>query len=195
MSLEAILSKIQEEAIRKAESILEAAENEKNRALEKHAEEIKSRYNRDIEKVRTGIEEELKRKEFHVRTEAARKILNARRAMMDDAIGKAVKNLSSIGDSEYLEMISSLVKNCDLKGKVEVVISQADESRITPGFLNKYSKNDQEFVLSSERHSENGGVIFKSGKISQNGTFAMIADLMHEDMIMNLSSFIPLEKN
>jgi len=195
MSLEAILSKIREEARQKSESIIRAADIEKNTALEKHAEEIESKYIRDIEKVRAGIEEELIRKEFHVRTEAAREIQNARRAMIDTAIRKAVENLKSIGDSEYLKMISSLIEGCDLKGKVEVVISSADESRITPGFLKKYSKNGQEFVLSSERHSENGGVIFKSGKISQNGTFEMIADLMNEDMVMNLSSFVPLEKN
>lgn len=194
MSLEAIISKIKVDASRKAEAVIESAEKEKNAALKKHSEELEARYNRNKEKIESGIREELKRKEFHVRREAARKILNARRAMMDDAIGKAVRNLASSDDSEYLMMISSLLEGCDLKGKVEVVISTADESRITPGYLGKYSGSDREFVLSEERHSENGGVIFKSGKISQNGTFPMIADLAHEDMIMELSGLIQLEK-
>lgn len=194
MSLEAILSKIQVEARQKADAIREAAEKEKTAALTKHAEELKAKYSRDVEKIRSGIEEEHKRKEFHVRREAARKMMNARRAMMDDAIGKAADNLASAGDAEYLEMISSLLKSCDLKGKVEVVISSADESRITPGYLSKHSGDSREFVLSAERHDKIGGVIFRSGKISQNGTFPMIAELAHEDMVMMLSDLIPLEK-
>lgn len=194
MSLEAILSKIQGDASQKAESVIESAKNNKNAALEKHAREIETRHSRDIEKVKSGIREELKRKEFHVRREAERKILNARRAMMDDAISKAVRNLASSDDSVYLSLISSLLEGCDLKGKVEVVISPRDESRITRGYLKKYSGNEREFVLSEERHSKNGGVIFKSGKISQNGTFPMIADLAHEELVMKLSRLIQLEK-
>lgn len=194
MSLEAILSKIQGDAGQKAVSVIEEADKEKNAALEKHAEEINERHRRNIDKLKSGIEEELKRKEFHVRREAERKILNARRAMMDDAISKAVRNLASSDDSEYLMLISSLFEGCDLKGKVEVVISRRDESRITRGYLKKYSGNDREFVLSEERHSENGGVIFKSGKISQNGTFPMIADLAHEELVMKLSRLIQPEK-
>jgi len=194
MSLEAILSKIESDARQKAEAIREAAEKEKKEALRTHAEELDAKHDRELEKIRYGIEEEQKRKEFHVRREAARKMMNARRTMMDNAIGKASGNLVSAGDSEYLEMISSLLAGCDLKGKVEVVISSTDESRITSGYLGKHSGGDREFVLSAERHNETGGVIFKSGNISQNGTFPMIAELAHEDMVMMLSDLIPLEK-
>ncbi len=193
MSLEAILSKIQAEADHKIKAIMEAAEKEKTDALSSHAEELKAKHSRDVEKVRSGIEEEHRRKEFHVRREAARKLMNARRAMMDDAIGKAAGNLAETGDAAYLEMISSLLARCDLSGKVEVVISSADESRITAEYLKKNSIGSREFVLSGERHDAAGGVIFKSGKVSQNGTFPMIAELAHEDMVMMLSDLIPLE--
>jgi vacuolar-type H+-ATPase subunit E/Vma4 len=194
MSLEAILLKIQVEASQKAEAIMEAVEKEKTTALSNHAQELKTKHIRDVEKIRSGIEEEHKRKEFHVRREAARKLMNARRAMMDDAIGKAAANLTEADDSEYLELISSLLAGCDLSGKVEVVISSSDESRITSEYLRKHSFDSREFVLSDERHERTGGVIFKSGKISQNGTFPMIAELAHEDMVMMLSELIQLEK-
>ncbi len=195
MSLEAILSRIREEAGEKAGNLLAAAEKEKNAALEKYTEELESGYRKNIEKIKSGMAEEMKRKEFHVRREAARKILNARRTMMDNAIKKAVTNLASTSDSEYLGMISSLLRSCDLQGKIEVLISRDDESRITPEYLKKHSDKNREFVISDERHPENGGVIFKSGKISQNGTFSMIAELAHEDIVMLLSNLIPLEKN
>ncbi len=195
MSLEAILSKIQTEAGQKAQAILEAAEKEKQAALANHAAELKAKQSRDVQKIRSGIEEELKRKEFHVRREAARKLMNARRTMMDKAIGKAAVNLAQAPDTEYLEMISSLLAACDLSGKVEVVISSADESRITSTYLRGHSGNGREFVLAGERHDKTGGVIFKSGKISQNGTFPMIAELAHEDMVMMLSDLMKPETN
>ena len=194
MSLEAILSKIQADAGRKAETIREAAEKEKTAALADHARDLKAKHIRDVEKIRSGIEEEHKRKEFHVRREADRKLMNARRAMMDRAIGKAAGNLAEADDTAYLELISSLLAGCDLNGKVEVVISSADESRITSSYLSEHSKGGREFVLSGERHGEEGGVIFKSGKVSQNGTFPMIAELAHEDMVMMLSELVQLEK-
>ncbi len=194
MSLEAILSKIQSEAGQKAEAIRDAAEKEKNAALINHAEDLKAKHIKDVEKIRSGIEEDHKRKEFHVRREAARKLLNARRAIIDDAIGKAAGNLEKVDAAEYLELISSLMSDCDLSGKVEVVISSTDESRITTEYLRQHSKDGREFILSGERHDEAGGVIFKSGKVSQNGTFPMIAELAHEDMVMILSDLIPLEK-
>ena len=195
MSLEAILSKIQTEASGKAQAIREAAEKEKQEALANHAAELEAKQSRDVEKIRSVIDEELKRKEFHVRREAARKLMNARRTMMDNAIGKAAVNLASAPDAEYLEMISSLLAGCDLSGKVEVVISSADESRITAEYLRKNSKDGREFVLAEEKHDKAGGVIFKSGKISQNGTFPMIAELAHEDIVMMLAGLMQLEKN
>ncbi len=195
MSLEAIIDKIRGEAAQKTEAILKTAEEAKDSALRKHAEKLSSRHEKDIEKTRTGIEEDRKRKEFHVRRDAARKIMNARRAMMDDAIEAAVRNLTSSSDADYLELISSLLEGCDLSGRIEVVTSGSDEHRITPEYLGRHSGADQEFVLSEKKHGETGGIIFKSGKISQNGTFPMIAELAHEDMVMLLSDLVPLEKN
>jgi len=193
MSLEAILLKIQGEASKKAEAVIKSADQKKTEALKKHAQELETRHTRDIEKVKTGIAEELRRKEYHVRREAARQILNARRALMDKSIKKAVIRLADSEDSDYLGMISSL-EGCDLTGDVIVTISALDESRITPAYLEKHSGRGRNFILSDERHDARGGVIFSSGKISQNGTFPMIAALAHEDIVMELSELIPLEK-
>jgi len=93
MSLEAILLKIQGEASKKAEAVIKSADQKKTEALKKHAQELETRHTRDIEKVKTGIAEELRRKEYHVRREAARQILNARRALMDKSIKKQSSGL------------------------------------------------------------------------------------------------------
>ena len=121
--------------------------------------------------------------------------MNARRTLMDEAIRKAVINLSSENEENYLFMIASLLNNCDIEGKIEVMISSADESLITAKFLEKHSTESRKFILSDNRHKETGGIIFRTGRISQNGTFPMIAELIHERLVMELSQIIPLEKD
>lgn len=194
MSLEAILLKIEKDAEDKARAIMEAAEKERDSALDEHASRLEGDFQRQSDRIRARIDESMRKREYHVRKEATRKLLNARRSMMDRAIVLAVADLAGSDDGKYLKMISSLLEGCDLKGDVEVVISEADSSRITPDFLRKHSGNGKKFVLSSERHGEDGGVIFKSGKIRQNGTFRMIAELAHEEIVMKLSEIVPMEK-
>lgn len=194
MSLEAILSKIEKDAEMKARAILEAAEREKEKELKEHQDRMNDLLKREEEKVRARAEESRKRMEFHVRREADRKLMNARRAMIDRAVDTAVENLASAGDDDYLAMISSLLDGCDLQGEVEVLISEDDTDRITPDFLSEHSTGNRSFVLSKRRHGERGGVIFRSGDISQNGTFPMIAELAHENLVMELSNIVPLGK-
>lgn len=195
MSLEAILSKIEGDVEKEAGAIREKAEQEKREAIEKQAMELEERRKKGIERINSGILEEQKRKEYHVRREAAGKLMNARRTLMDNAIGKAIENLSSESDEKYLEMVSSLLDSCDLEGEVEVVIAKSDELRITEKYLEKHSCAERKYVLSNDRHEEKGGILLRVGSISQNGTFPMIAELIHEDLIMKLSDLIPLEKN
>jgi vacuolar-type H+-ATPase subunit E/Vma4 len=194
MSLEAILSKIERDAEEKAAAILRAAEQKRDMALQDHESKLEKEFQQQLEKLQVRIDETLKRREFHARREETRKMMNARRAMMDRAISKAVERLASAEDKRYLVMISRLLEGCDLKGEIQVIISSGDECRITEAFLKKHSDSGKKFVLSDDRHELGGGVIMRSGDISQNGTFPMIAKLAHEQLIMKLSSLIPLEE-
>jgi vacuolar-type H+-ATPase subunit E/Vma4 len=194
MSLQAILSKIEEDAKNKVKSILDAAEKEKNSALEEHRKMLTERFHQQKEKLMSSMEESRRRREFHVQREAQRRILNARRSMMDAAIDDAVESLAAADDRKYLSMIAHLLHGCDLKGDVQVIISPADRSRITQSFLKEHSSADRKFILSEETHGSRGGVIMRKGDISQNGTFPMIAELAHEELIMKLSELIPMEE-
>jgi len=192
MSLEAILSKIEKDAAAEAASIVKAAEDEKKKALDENASRLKAEFEREQKKVDSRISDSLRRREYHVRREASRRLMNARRELIDNALSKAMEDLAS--SDGYLQLITSLIEECDLTGTVEVVIRSGDESRITAEFLKKHSGGDRTFVLSEERHDAAGGVIFRSGSVSQNGTFSMIAELAHDDLVMQLSELVPLEE-
>jgi len=192
MSLEAIRQKIIQDAETEAERLLSLARHEKKAALE----EIRARLTVRAEKDRARLLENLREKKARMRDNALRteerSLLNTRRSLMDDALNRAVDDL--VASPEYTGLIASFLGKCDLTGEVEVIISGNDGERITQSFLDSHSSPGLRFRLSNDRHSSRGGVILRSGKISQNATLDMVASLVHEELVMELSRLLPLER-
>lgn len=192
MSLEAIRQKIMEDAETEAEKLLSRARAEKKAALE----ETRARLAVRAEKDRARLLENLRERKARMRDNALRteerNLLHARRSLMDDALNRAVDDL--VASHDYLDLIASFLRQCDLKGEVEVIISGNDRDRITQAFLDSHSSREMVFRLSTENHSSRGGVILRSGKVSQNATLDMVASLVHEELVMEMSSLLPLER-
>jgi vacuolar-type H+-ATPase subunit E/Vma4 len=193
MSLEDILSRIRTDADAEAESVRQEALKEYREAEETHRRIVEEKFALELERLRIRILDHRKRMEFHSRRESGRQLLNARRSIMDSAIADAVRKLAASPDKEYLVLIDSLIGSCGFEGAVEVIISEADQSRITAEYLKKRSTKERKFTLSEERHVGTGGVVFRSGRVSENATFSMIAELAHEEMVMMLAPMVPVE--
>lgn len=193
MSLEAIISRVRTDAEAEAEAIRQDALRELQEAEAGHRATVEEKYTRELERLRDRILDRRKRMEFHIRRESDRELLNARRALMDRAINEAVGKLAALADAEYMKLIDALIGACDLEGDVEVIIADSDLKRITPDYLKKRSTKGMRLSLAEERHGDIGGVVFRSGKISQNATFSMISSLAHEEMIMKLAPLVPLD--
>jgi vacuolar-type H+-ATPase subunit E/Vma4 len=194
MSLEAILAKIEEDAAREAEEIVRSAADEKEEALRRSGTRLEEQQARDMKKLELEMDDLRNRLEEHARRETRRKLQNRRRKLIDGAIDQAVSALASADADRYREMVGKVIGRCSAEGRIEVVISRGDGDRITPSFLESCSDDRRQFVLSEDGfHEHTGGVILVSDRISYNGTFSMIAKLAHENMVMKLSSIVPLE--
>ena len=191
MSLKAILAKIENDAKKQAEEIIKSARDEQKEALHQVKSRIKERHQRDAEKIKNKTEANAVQMSNHIRREMERELLSHRRKIVDNAINESVKKTASAPD--YLDLISLLLKACDLKGKIEVVICAADKDRITADFLSKSSSDKRQFVLAEENHKDHGGIVMRSGDISLNATLSMISELNHDSMVMELSRLLPLE--
>lgn len=191
MSLEAILAKIENDAREKAQQIIESAEKEKKEALHVVKARIKDHHHRDTDRVKHRVEARSRRMKHHIRRETEKALLSHRRKIVDGAINEAVKQISEAPD--YLKMIEVLLRGCDFKGEVEVVICEKDSERVTGDFLREISTEEVSFVCSKTRHNDHGGVIMRSGDISLNATLSMLAELNHDEMVMELSKLLPLE--
>jgi V/A-type H+/Na+-transporting ATPase subunit E len=190
MSLEAITDKIRTDAAREARDLLEAAERERDEALRSARAAMEEEFSRDLGKLSRDMAELRARLEFHQRRSEERELENRRRSVIDAAIGRAVASLCAIPDGEYLELIGRLLDGCTFRGDVEVLISPADERRVTASFLEGRSGRGCRFVLSGERHTGTGGVLLRSGRVSLNATFSTAAALAHEELAMDLAGLL-----
>jgi vacuolar-type H+-ATPase subunit E/Vma4 len=192
MSLDAILAKIEEDARSRAEALTEAAQKEKRTALHATSADIKERHHRDVEKLKAAREARLTRMSHHLAMEMERALLSHRRNLVDAAVDSAVAEIALAKD--YPALIQRLLLKCDFTGKVQVITNRKDRAFITGKFLEGVSGEKTEFVLAEETHSDHGGVILRSGDISLNATLSMIAELHHEEMVMELSRLLPLKE-
>lgn len=193
MSLEAIEKKIREDGKAEAERIEAEAEKERRKRLEEEKQKLESKLAHRQKRLKQRMEDRRRRLAAHERRGAEQRIQNARRALLDEAIDTAVERLASLDDEEYRKLLVHLLDTCTLAGEVEVLAAEADRERVTAEFLQEHSTDDRSFVLADESHSGRGGLVFRSGKISQNATFDMITGLAHDDLVMQLSAEIPLE--
>ncbi len=193
MSLEAIEKKIRDDGRAEAERVEAEAERERRQRLEEEKERLRSRLADDQKRLKQRMQDRRHRLEAHERRGAEQRLQNARRSLIDDAIDSAVNRLASLEGDEYLDLIGRLLDSCTLSGKVEVLLAESDRDRIGEELLREHSTDQRKFVISEERHSGRGGLVFRSGKVSQNATFDMIAGLAHDDLVMELSAEIPLE--
>jgi vacuolar-type H+-ATPase subunit E/Vma4 len=193
MSLEAIEKRIREDGKAEAERIEAEAEAERRSRLEEEKERLRSRLADERKRLKQRMSNRRERLEAHERRQAEQRLQNARRKLIDEAVDTAVERLAALDDDAYLELLAHLLDGCTLEGEVEVLTAGEDRERVTAGFLEEHSTDDRSFILSEETHSGRGGLVFRSGKISQNATFDMLAALAHDDLVMELSSEIPLE--
>jgi vacuolar-type H+-ATPase subunit E/Vma4 len=192
MSLEAIREKIIRDAENEAEAIIAEARQEKKTALEEMRASLTTRAEKDKARLAESLRERKSRMRKHVLREEEKRLLNLRRRLIDEAVDQAVQDLAS--DEGYMDLVAALLSQCDFTGDVKVTICEADRDRITQGFLDRQSTEGIRFILSEERHDASGGVILRSGKVSRNATLEMMASIVHDDLVMELSGMLPVEK-
>lgn len=191
MSLEAIRAKIEEDAAAEARAIREAAAADLEAAKAAARARLAAEYERDSKRLDSEMADLESRLGFHASRGFEMEVENVSRTVIDTAIDRAVERLASLPDAEYGQLIGAILGNCGMEGTIEVLISPADESRLTQKFFDARSDMERRFVLSPERHGGRGGVILRSGRISLNATFSTAAALAHESLVMDLASLLP----
>ncbi len=192
MSLEAIRQKIIRDAEAEAARVLSEARHEKKTAVEEARARLATRAEKDRAKLIESLRDRKTRMREHALREEERNLLNTRRTLIDRAVDSAVDKL--LESDDYPVLIAALLSRCAFSGDVEVVVAARDADLVTQAFLDRHSSTGVRFRLAAGQHNSRGGVILRSGRVSQNATIEMVASLVHEEIVMELSRKLPVEK-
>ncbi len=171
--------KILKEAEEEAASILEDAEKEKSFILESAKKEAEEAYRKEKEK-RVGLE----------LIELRKKVLSARREIVDSAFSTAIKKLEEEGKEDYLNHMANFIMALDLKGSFDVVPGKS-ESRIDDGFVKELSKRTGlELNLKEADANLKSGFLLRQGKVEINLAPSVIIPTLKDELEDQLKSLL-----
>ena len=174
--LEKILKTIQEEAQASADAIISQARGEADEILAaaKKAAELKAA--QMAEKSDADVKDVISRAESAAVLLERKLLLDTKQNIISDMIGKARKHLSNLSDTEYTEIILSMVKKHSHNKAGKILFTEADRKRLTTDFPDKLkavlsekagaSLSIEEAILPFE-----GGFLLVYGDIEENCSF------------------------
>jgi len=176
-----ITEKILKEAEEQAKEIIKQAEAEAKAILE-DAEKEKKFIIESAKKEAEEVAKKEKEKKIGLEViELRKKVLQAKREIMDSVFVKVEKKLQEESKGDFLKHIASFIKALKLKGKFEVIPGDR-EKRVDEGFVKELAKaTGLELTLSNERARGYHGFTLKQGKIEINlAPEVIIPDLKDE---------------
>ncbi len=121
--------------------------------------------------------------------EVKKLILSTKREIIDSAFSKAMEKLLNLPKQDYLNLISSLLNNCD-DGDT-VFISLKDKNVITKNFIDKESKKlGKKLVLSNQYINILGGIILSNEKFDKNLSFEVLMSNIRNELETTVSNQI-----
>lgn len=178
--LEKMIGQIEAEAKTEAEARLSAARAEAAQiiaqaeaeseamaeTLARQAEEEAAHY---LERARSSAE--LKRR---------MSLLQAKQEVIADVMEKAYRQLDSLGDAEYFELIRRLLRRYAQPADGEICFSERDKKRLPSGFEKEIGKiaaeNGGSLKLWEEAAPIDNGFILVYGGVEENCTFRALMD-------------------
>lgn len=191
MRAEQVTEKILSEARQEAERIVGEARRqvqERQKAFEQES----AAFEQETEQlVRRSAEDKQARMLAAARMELRKKILAAKRDLLDEVFEKTYQRLNHQQDSAYLDLMGRLLMQAVVTGDEEVVVGK-NETRINQDFLKQINKRlgpgyKGNLRLSSERAELDGGFLLRRGKVQVNCSLKVLLEQIRERIEMELA--------
>lgn len=192
--LEKIVEQILSEADGEAEKIKTAAKAEADKILldaEKEAGKIKLQSD-------SRIDMEKKSREARAKSSADLKkrqaILRAKQDIISDILDKAYKQVLSLDDAEYFDILLKMVKKYSQDRDGKIYFSEKDLNRLPRGYGKKIEKlaaeNGGSLSVAEESCNIDGGFILNYGGIEENCSFKAIFSSEKEKLADKVNQFL-----
>lgn len=185
---EKIIGKILEDARLQAEANLNRAKEEAANIIKSASDDAEAKKKQIIEKAELEAVEVKKRLIAVAELEARKQKLQAKQEVVDEAFDLALQKLNNLPDIEYQSILVEMISNSIQTGKEEVLLSESDKKRLSPGFIEELNKKLTDkgvaanLKISDEHRNINGGFILKSGDIEINNSFEAIIRMNRDDI-------------
>jgi V/A-type H+-transporting ATPase subunit E len=180
MSLERLLSKIEEDAETEAEEILAAARTEAERIREQGEREA----HRVYESIRSSFRERAQRERLKIlsmaRMESRLQLLAAKDAILEETNSRAIVTVEEMPEQDYRSLLKAIILRGAASGREEIIPSSFDRRILEEGLLRELNETLKEggrrgeLTLSREVAPVKRGVILREGKVETNLSFEAI---------------------
>lgn len=111
--------------------------------------------------------------------ERRKDILAAKQEMVGKAFDKALEQLRSLPDEEYVALLTKLAVACSASGKEQLIFSPQDRVRVGKTVVTAANEalNAGQLTLSEQTRPMTGGLILSDGAVEVNCTFETLVRL------------------
>jgi V/A-type H+-transporting ATPase subunit E len=183
MSIEKILSRIEEEAESAARELIREAEAEGMRLKDLQAEEAEELSKQLEQQVSRKAEEEQRRLIANEQLELRKLLLEKKREILDEMYDLATERISSLGEKDYLDLIREMILRRSISGGEEIIVPKAQKKLFEGDFLdslNKEWKGGGRFTIAEEPGDFSWGVVLREGKRVVNLSLGVLMDLLRD---------------
>ncbi len=180
--LEKILKAIEADAQSEADAVIARAKSEADEILANARREAEQRCRQIAEKSEADAKAVLSRAESSAALQEKKILLDVKQQIISNIITSARNKLAQLPDSEYTDIILSIIKKNAHNTPGKIVISDTGRKRLTQDFDGRLTDALKDLPgatlsFSEEKPSFEGGFLLVYGDIEENCSFdAMFAD-------------------
>ncbi|MDF2486056.1 MAG: hypothetical protein K0R46_2224 [Herbinix sp.] len=174
--LEKILKAIEADAQAGADTVIDQAKRNAEELLANAKSEAEAKCKVIVEKSEADVKALINRAESAAALQEKKLLLDAKQQIISNIITSARNKLAVLGDSEYTDIILSMVKKYAHNKPGKILFSATDKKRLTKDFDVKLTnslvgKSKASLVMEQEEPPFEGGFLLVYGDIEENCSF------------------------
>ena len=139
-----------------------------------------------------AAQRQAERLESAAQMEAKKMLLAAKQSCLNEAFQKAHKDLLSMPDGKYADLLAKIAAKASRSGKEEIILSAKDNKRVGAQVVEKANAlvKGGKLTLSGETREMDGGLILKDGQVEVNCAFETQLRVLREDMTAEVAAIL-----
>jgi V/A-type H+-transporting ATPase subunit E len=188
MSLEKILSRINSDAQREADSIIDRANSNAKDVIRKAEEEAKILQEDLLKRAEAEAAQRKERILAMAVLDFRKRILDEKQRAIDAVFQAAIETLCQLDDDEYRALMKRMLLSGVQTGEEEIILSQRDKTRLTQSFLDELNEELQNngkkgsLTISQEIREMSGGFVLRRTDIELNSSFESLFESSRDEL-------------